>query len=808
MTTHAPTSGRAAWPLAGWLVVAVLYLGVARLGQLVAIPPGDVTAGWPAAGLALAAILILGRHLWPGLWLGAFLAQAWSLGERADSFSLGLSATALGMGAGAALQAMLGAVLLHRYVGPRFLDEAAKVLEFTVVALAAGLVGAAINVLSLFLGDFLLEGTFLSTLGRWWVGDTVGVILVTPLVLTWIRLPPFCQKPRQLAEALFLLAILVGFCELLFGGWLPPGWSRPYLLLPLLLWAVWRLGRPGVTAAIVVVAAIAFSDTAGGQGHFFRETPGLYGPLLSLQGFIGVITVTSLVLAAVFSEHQRAEERLRTSESHWRQLVETCPDIIISVNRDGTILFVNHTVPGLSVAQTIGTRAFDYVPPASQDRLRQIFDQVFQNGDSFSYEIAGTGPHGTLSWYSTRISPIRQNGQIVAAIMIVTDITAHKRAEEALKDSEALYHSLVENLPLQIYRKDRQGRLIFANQRFCDLRGQTLEQLLGKTVFDFHAEPLARKYTADDQKVMQTEQVFHEVEEHVDGQGHQLHVEVIKTPVRNSQGQVVGIQGLFWDVTERKRLEEAEEIRRLNDELEERVRQRTSQLEAANQELEAFSYSVSHDLRAPLRSIAGFSSILVKDCAAQLSAEALRYLHKVRQNAQQMGQLIDDLLTFSRLGRKPLTKQPLALAPIVRAVLDSLRAEGEGRQLEIVMGDLPLCLGDPALLKQVFANLIGNALKYSRPRDPAVIEIGCRQGSHLGELVYYVKDNGVGFDMRYGGKLFGVFQRLHRAEEYEGTGVGLAIVQRIIHRHGGRIWAEGVVNQGATFYFTLEGCVP
>ncbi len=228
-------------------------------------------------------------------------------------------------------------------------------------------------------------------------------------------------------------------------------------------------------------------------------------------------------------------------------------------------------------------------------------------------------------------------------------------------------------------------------------------------------------------------------------------------------------------------------------------------LEEANKELEAFGYSVSHDLRAPLRSIDGFASILADNHAAQLSPEAMRYLHRVRQNAQQMGQLIDDLLTFSRLSRKPLTKQPIALASLVRTVLDDLHVDSQGAKLELVIGDLPLCLGDPVLLKQVVANLLSNALKYSRLRDPAIIEIGCRQGSRRDELVYYVKDNGVGFDMRYGAKLFGVFQRLHRAEDYEGTGVGLAIVQRIIHRHGGRIWAEGVVNQGATFYFTLEG---
>jgi light-regulated signal transduction histidine kinase (bacteriophytochrome) len=233
------------------------------------------------------------------------------------------------------------------------------------------------------------------------------------------------------------------------------------------------------------------------------------------------------------------------------------------------------------------------------------------------------------------------------------------------------------------------------------------------------------------------------------------------------------------------------------------VRQRTAELEAANKELEAFSYSVSHDLRAPLRAINGFSRILLEEHAPYLSDDAQRYLHIVRDSAQEMGQLIDDLLIFSRLGRQPLTKQLVAPADIVRQVLEDLRSEREGRCVNLVIGELPVCQADPVLLKQVFVNLLANALKFTRRREVARIEIGCREVG--GEAVYFVKDNGVGFDMQYAPKLFGVFQRLHRAEDYEGTGVGLAIVQRVIHRHGGRVWAEAAVDHGATFAFTLGG---
>lgn len=239
------------------------------------------------------------------------------------------------------------------------------------------------------------------------------------------------------------------------------------------------------------------------------------------------------------------------------------------------------------------------------------------------------------------------------------------------------------------------------------------------------------------------------------------------------------------------------------EDLERRVADRTAQLEAANKELESFSYSVAHDLRAPLRAMDGFSRMVVEDFAPQLPEEAQRHLRLIRENAQQMGHLIDDLLTFSRLGRQALNRQPVNTAAIVRQVIQDLRHEHEGREVNLVVGDLPNCSADPALLKQVFVNLLSNTLKFTRTRDEASIEV--RSQMNGSEAVYLVKDNGVGFDMQYAGKLFGVFQRLHRAEEYEGTGVGLAIVQRIVHRHGGKIWAEAEVDKGATFYFTLGG---
>ncbi len=242
-------------------------------------------------------------------------------------------------------------------------------------------------------------------------------------------------------------------------------------------------------------------------------------------------------------------------------------------------------------------------------------------------------------------------------------------------------------------------------------------------------------------------------------------------------------------------------VRRLNAELEQRVRDRTTELEAANRELEAFSYSVSHDLRAPLRAINGFARILTEDHAARLDAEGQRVLGIVRKEAVRMGHLIDDLLQFSRLGRQPLRRVPTDMNLLVREVQAELRGRAPERAVVFRLERLPVAPADPALLRQVWFNLLDNACKYTRQRQPAEIVVSGRIDG--GCAVYSVKDNGSGFEMKYAAKLFGVFQRLHRAEEFEGTGVGLALVQRILHRHGGRIWAEAELDRGATFRFTL-----
>ncbi|RPJ18532.1 MAG: PAS domain S-box protein [Chloroflexi bacterium] len=352
----------------------------------------------------------------------------------------------------------------------------------------------------------------------------------------------------------------------------------------------------------------------------------------------------------------------------------------------------------------------------------------------------------------------------------------------------------MDNMPDHIYFKDTHSRFIRNSKSQADLLGlRDPAEVIGKTDFDFF--PHAAKAYAEEQEVMRSGKPLVDFEEWVVWpDGRETWVSTTKMPLRNSEGQTIGIFGISHDITERKRAEQA--IRQLNTDLEEQA----ARLQAANKELEAFSYSVSHDLRAPLRAIDGYTRILVEDYEPILDVEGKRLCGIISKEARRMGQLIDDLLAFSRLGRKEIYSSKIDMKTLAVSVFNELIKEERGR-IDFQITKLPSVRGDTSLIRQVWANLLSNALKFTSRKERAVIEVGSQQSSD--ENIYYVRDTGAGFDMEYANKLFGVFQRLHGESEFEGTGVGLAIVQRIVHRHGGRVWAEGEVDKGATFYFAL-----
>jgi signal transduction histidine kinase len=417
-------------------------------------------------------------------------------------------------------------------------------------------------------------------------------------------------------------------------------------------------------------------------------------------------------------------------------------------------------------------------------------------------------------------------GVIIGYLLIGTDNSARKRAEEALLKANALQSAIFSSTQFSCIATDDKGVIQLFNVGAERMLGYAASDVVNKTTaVSMHdpqevvsranalsvefATPIAPGFEALVFKASRGIDDIYELTK-VRKDGSRFPAIVSVTALHDAGAQIIGYLLIGTDNSARKRAEEAllkastaqdALVRQLNADLEVRVGERTLQLESANKELEAFSYSVSHDLRTPLRAIDGFSQVVLELYGPQLPEDGRRYLGTIRAGAQRMGALIDDLLAFARLNRQPIKKRSFDTSKLINEALEELGYPWPDRKIDIQIGNLPQSVGDPALLKQVWLNLISNALKYTRKREAAQVEIGSVNVD--GTDAFFIRDNGTGFDMRYAGKLFAVFQRFHRAEDYEGTGVGLAIVQRIIHRHGGRIWADAAIDRGATFYFTL-----
>jgi PAS domain S-box-containing protein len=493
------------------------------------------------------------------------------------------------------------------------------------------------------------------------------------------------------------------------------------------------------------------------------------------------------------SERKKAEQEI----AYQANILAQVNDAVVASDENFVIKSWN-----TAAEQMYGWKAEEVVGRMAEKVLRTEFSgttreeavlQIKENGEFFA-EVTQERRDGTrFDVEAHTVTMVDEAGRVAGFISVNRDITERKRAESAALESETRYHRVLDSMMEGCQIIDFEWRYVYINEVAAQQGKRTQAELLHHTMMEMYPGIENTELFAVLQQCM-TERTARRFENRF-----VFPDESIGWYELSIQPSNEGIFILSTDITQRKQTEQ--EIRRLNEKLEERVIERTAQLHVANQELESFSYSVSHDLRAPLRAINGYTRILLEDYAETLDAEGQRVCQIIVGETQRMGKLIDDLLAFSRLSRKEIQPAQVDMKALALSVFGELTSEPARERIDFKIGKLPVANGDPALLHQVWVNLLSNAIKFTSKRERAIIEVGSKRSDE--QVVYYVRDNGAGFDIQYVDKMFGVFQRLHSEDEFEGTGVGLAIVQRIVQRHSGRVWAEGEVDKGATLYFSL-----
>jgi PAS domain S-box-containing protein len=522
---------------------------------------------------------------------------------------------------------------------------------------------------------------------------------------------------------------------------------------------------------------------------------------------IGMLTDAFNRMLSRIEEQTETLSRNEKVLSFLAAIVESSDEAIVGKDLEGNVVSWNAAAErmfGYTPQEMIGQSITRLLTPDRPEEETQILEEAKQ-GRTRHYETVRRRKDGRSVALSLVVSPIKSAaGEIIGISSIARDITDRKLADYELQESRAGLSAIIGSAMDAIISVDGEQRVTVFNQAAEKMFGCPAAKAMGQPLDRFIPErfrEMHRRHVEEFGRTGVTSRAMGALQPlsglRADGQEFPIEASISHIELGGRDVYTV----ILRDITERKRAED--QVLRLNAELEQRVEQRTQELTAANKELESFTYSVAHDLRAPLRHLDAFSRILQDDFTAALPPEAQHYLENIRTSTNRMSELVDDLLNLARLGRQELKRLPTPLGGLVEEVVADLKTETAGRSIDWHIEPLPAVECDSGLMKQVFANLLANAVKYTRPRPQAVIEIGCRRIN--GHTAVFVRDNGVGFNMKYADKLFGVFQRFHRAEEFEGTGVGLATVDRIIRKHGGHIWAEAAVDKGATFYFTVAG---
>lgn len=792
------------------VVAFVGYWALARFGSY--LSTGDYfSIWWPAAGLALTLALMFGRRCVPGIFFASLASSLYA--------GVGFPA-AVFMAGGASAAPMLGAWLLRRVAGkPEHLIESVAGVSWLLgVAYASGLVSALLGVTGLVVFEAVPLGRFGQSLATWMLGDALGVLTITPLLIA-LRFEPW---PRNTWLRWLEMAVVCGAVAVLAAGtfvmgahWLPDPYLQSYLLMPLLIIAALRL-------PVSLMLALSLGCSVAWMVGVLRGVHpiGAGSPVLAIwlmHGFMVITYVSLLLLSAMLAERRQAQRDLRLREAHYRALTALSSDGYWELDRQLRVRTSSGLdawgVPSVEDAGWTDRAGWPVTRHADDDPAWQTLRGIMQKREPFrDLVLRGRGPDGRARHVRLSGEPMfDEAGRFSGYRGVSTDVSAEREAQQAVKRSEVQLRALIDAMPDLVVLLDDRGAWRLANRALLQMwdlehrqwQGLRTPEVLNQLPIEVSSDVLSSEQEAiqlAQGKTIRVEQMLPQLE------GGPRTYDLIMTPMADEYGVYAGAVMIARDIThlkqsERIRRQQLDEIQRLNAELETRVKIRTAALEAANRELEAFSYSVSHDLRAPLRSLDGFSRMLLEDYGEKLDETGVDYLQRIRRNSQRMGELIDDLLKLSRVSRAEVRRQLVNLSGMAQDILNEMADAEPERQVSVRVEPGLWVDADAGLVRALLENLLRNAWKFTRNSPDSRIEFFGAERNH--QPLFVVRDSGVGFDMAYATRLFSPFQRLHGGGEYEGSGIGLAIVQRIVRLHGGTVFAEAKPGAGASFYFSL-----
>jgi len=786
------------------LLSLAYYIG-ATLGFALTFHPHPVSTLWPPNAILLAALLLAPPRLWWVLLLAAFPAHV------AVELGSGVPATMVACWfISNCCEALIGAIGIRRFSkGELRFDVLQRVGLFVLFGVflapvASSFIDAAFVKLIDWSADSYWQIWLMRTLS-----NVLAALTVVPVIIIAARTGPgFLRRisARRIAEAVLLAIGLVTVGLIAFDATGPKLGNVPamvYAPLPFLLWAALRFGPGGLSLSLLATELLAIFGTIHEHGPFTRVSP--VETVLSLQAFLILMAVPLMFMSAVITERHKTAQALRESEARYRSVVETQTELICRYKPDTTLTFVNEAYCRYfdkSREELIGSKFINMIPPAARDEVRSHIQSLLEHPRETLHEHKVLLPGGGIGWHQWVNPPILDaDGNVFEFQGVGRDVSEMHRAEEELRQSEERWRLVFDNSAVGILVTNPECQFFATNAVYEHLLGYTKKQLVGLTLFDVIEDEYQRASRELIDELLTGKRSQGQIEmqfRRSDGQS--IWVSSSISAVHDEHGRPLYLIAIVEDITERRRTREA--LNQLNAELEQRVAERTAALDAKSRDLEAFAYSVAHDLKAPLRGIDGYSRLLIEDHVDKLDEEGRRILVHVRTSASQMSRLIDDLLAYSRIDLESPSCQNLEVQSFIESLVEQRKKELHNWRVEFVTTiDRGTAAVDPSAFEQALRNYLDNAVKFTRTVTSPRIEIGARQ--HDAAWHVWVRDNGVGFDMRHSKDVFEVFRRLHHDEEYEGTGLGLAIARKVVERMGGRVWAESAPGKGSTFFMEV-----